>query len=192
MKKIILSLVVASMLLSCCTSKNAQTSNTEETRMKEDTITQKIDTTMAEAEKEVISDSVFFPEEKETGTILEITNLRENWDRKKILELKQSLEKLINPFSESLDFSIEIICEHEKVEDEKAKLEKKYDKDIVNGIIKNSISQVISIKTTRIDVTLDKQYIETTIIDRDTEIYRIREKNDFNKLSSVKDADAIL
>ena len=134
---------------------------------------------------EVISDSVFFPEEKETGTILEITNLRENWDRKKILELKQSLEKLINPFSESLDFSIEIICEHEKKADERAKLEKKYDKDIVNGVIKNSISQVISIKTTRIDVTLDKQYIETTIIDRDTEIYRIREKNDFNKLSSV-------
>lgn len=134
---------------------------------------------------EIISDSVFFPEEKETGTILEITNLREIWDRKKILDLKQSLEKLINPFSESLDFSIEIICEHEKVEDEKAKLEKKYDKDIVNGVIKNSISQVISIKTTRIDVTLDKQYIETTIIDRDTEIYRIREKNAFNKLSSV-------
>lgn len=134
---------------------------------------------------EVISDSVFFPERKETGTILEITNLRENWDRKKILELKQSLEKLINPFSASLDFSIEIICEHEKKADERAKLEKKYDKDIVNGVIKNSISQVISIKTTRIDVTLDEQYIETTIIDRDTEIYRIREKNDFNKLSSV-------
>lgn len=138
---------------------------------------------------EVISDSVFFPERKETGTILEITNLRENWDRKKILDLKQSLEKLINPFSEFLDFSIEIICEHEKVEDEKAderaKLEKKYDKDIVNGVIKNSISQVISIKTTRIDVTLDEQYIETSITDRDTEIYRIREKNIFNKLSSV-------
>ncbi len=134
---------------------------------------------------EIISDSVFFPEEKETGTILEITKLRENWDRKKILDLKQSLEKLINPFSESLDFSIEIICEHEKKADERAKLEKKYDKDIVNGVIKNSISQVISIKTTRIDVTLDEQYIETTIIDRDTEIYRIREKNDFNKLSSV-------
>lgn len=134
---------------------------------------------------EVISNSVFFPERKETGTILEITNLRENWDRKKILDLKQSLEKLINPFSEFLDFSIEIICEHEKKADERAKLEKKYDKDIVNGVIKNSISQVISIKTTRIDVTLDEQYIETTIIDRDTEIYRIREKNDFNKLSSV-------
>lgn len=61
MKKIILSLVVASMLLSCCTSKNAQTSNKEQTGIKEDTITQKIDTTMAEAEKEVISDSVKVP-----------------------------------------------------------------------------------------------------------------------------------
>ena len=51
MKKIILSLTVASMLLSCCTSKNAQTSNTEETRMKEDTITQKIDTTISDSVK---------------------------------------------------------------------------------------------------------------------------------------------
>lgn len=134
---------------------------------------------------EAISDLVFFPEEKETGTILEITNLRENWDRKKILDLKQSLEKLINPFSESLDFSIEVICEHEKVEDEKAKLEKKHDRNIVNGVIKNSISQVISLKTTRIDVSLNDKYIETSIIDRDTEIYRIREKNIFTRLSLV-------
>ena len=134
---------------------------------------------------DIISDSIEFPEKKNTGTILEITNLREEWNRKKILDLKQSLEKLINPFSESLDFSIEIICEREKIEDEEAKLKKKHDKDIVNGVIKNSISQVISIKTTRIDVVLNEQYIETAIIDRDTEIYRIRERNNFNKLVSV-------
>ena len=134
---------------------------------------------------DIISDSIEFPEKKNTGTILEITNLREAWHREKILDLKKSLEKLINPFSESLDFSIEIICEREKLEDEKVRLEKKYDKDIVNGVIKNSISQVISIKTTRIDVVLNEQYIETSIIDRDTEIYRIRERNNFNKLVSV-------
>ncbi len=134
---------------------------------------------------DIISDSIEFPEKKNTGTILEITNLREEWHREKILDLKKSLEKLINPFSESLDFSIEIICEHEKLEDEKARLEKKHDKDIVNGVIKNSISQVISIKTTRIDVMLNEQYIETSIIDRDTEIYRIRERNNYNKLVSV-------
>ena len=134
---------------------------------------------------DIISDSIEFPEKKNTGTILEITNLREEWHREKILDLKKSLEKLINPFSESLDFSIEIICEREKLEDEKARLEKKHDKDIVNGVIKNSISQVISIKTTRIDVMLNEQYIETSIIDRDTEIYRIRERNNYNKLVSV-------
>ena len=67
---------------------------------------------------DIISDSIEFPEKKNTGTILEITNLREAWHREKILDLKKSLEKLINPFSESLDFSIEIICEREKLEDE--------------------------------------------------------------------------
>ena len=146
---------------------------------------QKLEFIDIEIPHNMISDSVIFPENKNTGTILEITTLRKQWNRVDILVLKRSLEKLINPFSESLDFVIELICENEKLEDEKAKLEKKHDRDIVNGIIKNSISQVISLKTTRIDVVLNEQYIETSIIDRDTEIYRIREKNIFNKLSSV-------
>lgn len=126
-----------------------------------------------------------FPEEKPTGTILEITNLRTIWARPEILALKQSLEKLINPFSESLDFTIEIICDWAKQDDEKEKLKGSHERNIVNGEIKNSISQVIGLKTTRIDVSLDNKYIETSIIDRDTEIYRIREKNTFEKLSSV-------
>ena len=127
-----------------------------------------------------------FPENQSTGTILEITNLRNIWAVDEIFELRKSLEKLINPFSESQDFSIEIICDWAKELDEKERLSsKKSEKKIVNGIITNSISQVISIKTTRIDVSLTKDYIETSIIDRDAEIYRIREKNSFNKLSSV-------
>lgn len=134
---------------------------------------------------EVLSEIPRFPENKTTGTILEITNLRNVWDRESILKLKQSLEKLINPFSEDLDFTIEIICDWTKKEDEKQKLEGAFDKDIVNGVIRNSISQVIALKTTKIDVVLNKEYIETSVIDRDTEIYRIREKNCFDKLSSV-------
>ena len=126
-----------------------------------------------------------FPEDKKTGTILEITNLRSSWSRDEILKLKQSLEKLINPFSESLDFSIEIICELEKKKDEEEKLKGALDNEIVNGVIKNSIAQVIGLKTTKIDVTLGKNFIDTILIDRDTEIYHIREKNPFNKLSSV-------
>ena len=132
-----------------------------------------------------LSDIPVFPDNKKTGTILEITNLRSNWNRDNILELKRSLEKLINPFSETLDFIIEIFCEAEKKQDEEEKLNGSYDRNIVNGVIRNSISQVIGLKTTRIDVSLDTRYIETTIIDRDTEIYRIREENSFDKLNSV-------
>ncbi len=139
-----------------------------------------------DVQHEALSSLPKFPEDKETGTILEITNLRNIWARDEILSLKQSLEKLINPFSESLDFTIEIICEWAKEGDENEKNKSNYyDRNIVNGVIKNSISQVIGLKTTKIDVTLNTEFIETSVIDRDVEIYKIREKNIFDKLSSV-------
>ena len=49
------------------------------------------------------------------GTILEITGLRDNWDRKRILDLKKSLAKLINPNqgNDSERFTIEIIAKDE-------------------------------------------------------------------------------
>lgn len=168
-------------------TKSAKSINTEQlnidwTDFEQD---QKNEFVKINVQHEELAETLSFPEDKNTGTILEIKNLRSHWERKEILELKQSLEKLINPFSESLDFSIEIICDWAKKEDEKEKLKGSLDREIVNGVIKNSISQVIGIKTTRIDVSLNSNYIETAIIDRDTEIYRIREKNTFDKLSSV-------
>ena len=139
-----------------------------------------------DVQHESLSDLPNFPENKKTGTILEITNLRNIWARDEILRLKQSLEKLINPFSESLDFTIEIICEWAKKDDENEKRKEiYYDRNIVNGVVKNSISQVIGLKTTKIDVTLNSDFIETSVVDRDIEIYKIREKNTFDKLSSV-------
>ena len=139
-----------------------------------------------DVQHEALSSLPKFPEDKETGTILEITNLRNIWARDEILRLKQSLEKLINPFSESLDFTIEIICEWAKEGDENEKNKSNYyDRNIVNGVIKNGISQVIGLKTTKIDVTLNNEFIETSVIDRDVEIYKIRERNTYNKLSSV-------
>src|SRR5690606_10054564 len=46
------------------------------------------------------------------GTILEITDLRDTWNREKILDLKSSLAKLILPkFNEEIDDSFQIIVE---------------------------------------------------------------------------------
>lgn len=131
-----------------------------------------------------------FPLNSETGTILKISDLNDEklpWNRKRLLELKRSLEKLINPLSETNDFVIEIICDNEIDEDKRVRDNNGHDRDIVNGILKNSISKILKLKTTQIDVCLDKNYIYTTISDRGVDIYKIRESNtEFTKLENVK------
>ena len=103
------------------------------------------------------------------------------------MELKRSLEKLINPLSEVNDFSIEIACERELEEDDKLiESGKGYDRDIVNGILKNSISTILKLKTTQIDVTVNSDYVTTTLSDRGIEIYKIRETNvDYSLISDA-------
>lgn len=130
------------------------------------------------------------PQQIGHGTIIEITGLHDEetpWTRKHLLELKRSLEKLINPISETNDFAIEIICMREEAED-KRQIEagKGYDRNIVNGILKNSIASIIKLKTTQIDVRLGHNVITTTLSDRGVDIYRIREENkDYNLLEDA-------
>lgn len=101
--------------------------------------------------------------------------------------MKRSLEKLINPLSETNDFRIEIICEREKGEDEVVRANNGFDRDIVNGILTNSISNILKLKTTQIDVKLEGNYIHTILSDRGVDIYIIREQNiEFSKLNNVK------
>lgn len=122
-----------------------------------------------------------FPNKSTHGTIIEITGLHDQetpWTRKHILELKRSLQKLINPYSESNDFTIEIVCEREKEEDQKKISDGQgYDRDIVNGYLKNSITEILKLKTTQIDVKVQNDYIYTTLSDRGVDIYKIKEHN---------------
>jgi signal transduction histidine kinase len=127
-----------------------------------------------------------FPNNSSNGTILEIENV-EDWDREKIKQLKHSLEKLINPFSETTDFNIEIICKREEEEDNLIKKDKdgkdvpKYiERDKINGKVYNSILDILKLKTTQIDVIIENDLIETKLTDRGTLIYHIREKNKYN------------
>jgi C4-dicarboxylate-specific signal transduction histidine kinase len=127
-----------------------------------------------------------FPNNSNHGTILEIERAS-NWERDKIKNLKHSLEKLINPFSETIDFNIEIVCEREKEEDNAVKKDKegnnitKYiERDKINGKVNNSILDILKLKTTQINVSVQNNIIETKLIDRGTLIYHIKEKNKFN------------
>ncbi|GHT11346.1 histidine kinase [Bacteroidia bacterium] len=116
-----------------------------------------------------------FPNNSSHGTILEIENA-ENWGREKIKNLKHSLEKLINPFSETTEFTIEIISEKDKELDKNTII----DRDKINGKVYNSILDILKLKTTQIDVSVENCTIETKLTDRGTLIYHIKEKNKYN------------
>lgn len=142
---------------------------------------QKIEFTSIDVGYSPVAASCIFPKNANHGTIIEITDLHDGdtpWTRKHILELKRSLQKLINPFSETNDFVIEIICNRELERDNQLLNEGVgYDREIVNGPLRNSITEILKLKTTQIDVIVKDGYIFMTLTDRGTEIYRIKEAN---------------
>lgn len=124
-----------------------------------------------------------FPLEFCTGTILEFKNLHHHWKHEDIQRLRKSLEKMINPFSGTDDnFQIEIIAPKMIVEDDLE--EHSYNK--VNGIIKNSIADILKLKTTQIESRIQGGVIHTTLKDRGIVMYKIEEDNqNFRELSTV-------
>ncbi|TIR14707.1 MAG: hypothetical protein E5X34_32150 [Mesorhizobium sp.] len=126
------------------------------------------------------------------GTALKIQRTRVGWDRHRILHLKTSLAKLINPFGSATDgFRIEIIAPAEKGRDleivmsASRKGEGPAPNEIVNGEVGNFIFATLRDKTTFIDVSfsVDGKSITTTLTDRGELVFRIREPNPFSLLT---------
>ena len=132
---------------------------------------------------ETLNTTPRFPLNKETGTILEFDGLHVSWSRDDILRLKKSLEKMINPFSGTDDdFQIEIIAP--KMKEEDLATDSPHEK--VNGVIENSIADVLKLKTTQIESRIENGMINTSLTDRGVKMYEIEEHNDaFSKLTSA-------
>jgi signal transduction histidine kinase len=120
------------------------------------------------------------------GTVIEVRGLRSQWDRGRILSLKSSLAKLINPFGDETDrFHIRIVAPAEIDADEQlkaaaAKLSgKPFAKDIANGRIGNFIFSELKEKTTSIFVSIEDGRLNTTLTDRGELIYKVREPNPY-------------
>lgn len=135
---------------------------------------------------------------KEKGTVLEITNLRSEWDREKLLKLKSALAKLVNPNTKSSEdsFRINLVVESEKEEDEKIKesgKKKKLSKeaiykDIVNGDVENLIFETLDLKTTKISSEVsseNKNIITTTLYEGGKVVYKIQEENLLEYLKNI-------
>lgn len=151
---------------------------------------------------EVVEGDYVFPEGSLTGTELKISGFRSInliWNRERIFELRRSLEKMINPFSDAEDFSIEISVPRLLEEDKKLmgnlqssgeqntvkETSSRTTKKIVNGIIQNTISNVLNIKTTVIESSLKNDVIVTKLLDRGELMYEIQEVNKYLQLEDV-------
>lgn len=126
------------------------------------------------------------------GTVVTIQRLRLPWSRQRILDLKASLAKLINPFGEEIDgFGIYITAPAEEAEDKRLidsrtkEGEGVLPKDLVNGQIGNFIFSTLQDKTTFIRVTIDGDELHTVLTDRGEVIYRISEPNPYQYLSTA-------
>ena len=137
----------------------------------------------------------------EHGTIIHITDLNEEWiefnkknnlfsdieiDKTKLLRLKNSLERLINP-NQSYDeqsFKIFINVIDELNEDSSTPYHEK-----VTGEVKNQIFDKLDFKTTFIEsfISEDGSKIVTELKDKNETIFRLIEKNiDFPLLKDIK------
>lgn len=121
------------------------------------------------------------------GTVLEISNLKSLWNKQKLLELKNSLAKLINPnnqFKED-EFSIELVVLNE-LENDKKEIEYH---NKVNGRIENLIFETIDLKTTKIVSSVSNKndnVIKTSLYEAGQLIYEIIEENTFKDLFNVE------
>lgn len=119
------------------------------------------------------------------GTILEISSLREGWDRGKLLKLKRYLQRLINPaqVGEAQEFEIYLRAKEFTTKDEKHR--HKGDHEVINGIVRNVLFEKLGIKTTQISCKVDKDKIRTELVDKGEFIYRVEEKNEYHNLHDL-------
>ncbi len=121
-----------------------------------------------------------------SGTVLEITGLRESWDRDRLKALRDSLQKLINPNQENdaRRFGVQLVVPEEAAADKNEEEER----DRVNGRIKNFLFEELGLKATEIHCDVDErgEKITTTLTDRGTLIYRLVERNAYDHLRNVR------
>lgn len=115
------------------------------------------------------------------GTVLEISSLRQNWDRDRLLKLRRSLEKLVNPNqdNDSVNFAINLFAPDYEDNDDLVKKDEPWEK--VNGPVENFLFEKLGLKSTFINVKIseDGSIIETRLEDRGTLIFKLEERNPY-------------
>lgn len=142
---------------------------------------QKIDVQLAKIKDEKVVEAHLNRAVPKHGTLLVITDLRQNWDRDKLTLLKRNLERFVNPIAVFDKGSVEISlkAEAESLRDTNALSHNK-----INGRIENQVFTKLKFNTTYIESTIDQdgETITTELFHDGNRIYRLVEKNDDYKL----------
>ncbi|MBE6404896.1 MAG: ATP-binding protein [Lentisphaerae bacterium] len=128
------------------------------------------------------------------GVILKISSLRDlgHWSKKKILELKRALGKLIDPFNGQISKRrIEIISPRD-LEDDRALLDKD-SPEFINGDVENRLYELLENKTTALKARIEQNFLKIELIDRGMVIYKTEEEivDDFPELLNIS-FDAVI
>ncbi len=127
-----------------------------------------------------------FGEFDNPGTVIEISDLRDDWSWKDLQKTKRYLQRLINPLQipNEDSFEIELIAKDFIVDDTK----QTHDYDKVNGIIKNIAYEKIKMKTTTVECNISEngKEILTKLEDKSIPIFTLKEKNNFKLLKGLK------
>lgn len=121
-----------------------------------------------------------------TGTTLVISRLRSDWDESKLLDLKRSLEKFINPnqtFSNE-KFGITLNAPEFRERDEGKPQQEK-----INGAIKNQIFKSLEFRTSYVEseVSPDGALVTTRLFHDAEPVFELEEKNvDFPLLRGIQ------
>lgn len=131
------------------------------------------DFTTIDANYEAMVDKSILLDEK-AGTTIVISDLSDQWDHQKIKRLKDSISKLINPFTKNNSFSVQI-----EVVSLDASI-KKY-----SGEITNDILSVLEDKTISISAKFEDKLIIIELKDRGNSVYKLTKTCSGNQMSGV-------
>lgn len=113
---------------------------------------------------------------KESGTSLIIYNTRHSWDEEHIKKLRRELAKLIDPFgtTSQVEVSIWLVTK------------KNTFIDGVDGPVGNEIADLLEDKTSRLEVSIKDNMIQSSLHDRGMKIYEIKEKSPYEELDNCE------
>lgn len=119
------------------------------------------------------------------GTVLAISGIRQPWNRDQLLQLRQNLERFVNPIAVFDRNTVEITmaAPAEIGADRDAE-----DYEKVNGVVSNQVFDKLKFKTTYIEASLNKtgKLLTTELFHEGSRIYRlVEERTDFLPLKGV-------